>query len=101
MSVTPNDVGAEAVELRTARPNQVNTAQVAVMDVKAPRVKLFVGEPDGTAESRWYTQGDIVVVAGDYWRLESVRAVTAASLHARPDSGLDEVVATLIPLTPA
>ena len=78
---------AQTVELTTGSLNDVADAQIGVMIVDAPRIRLGVVEPDGTEHVEWYTEGQAVTAAGLPWRLSLVRTPSV------PGSG--QVVATL------
>lgn len=83
---------AQTVELTTGSLNEVADAQIGVMIVDGPRIRLGVVEPDGSEHVQWYTEDQIVSAAGFRWRLSLARTPDA------PGSG--RVVATLTRLHP-
>lgn len=64
---------AQSIELITGTLNDVDDAQIGVMIVDAPRIRLGVVEPDGQEHVDWYTEGQTLTASGHEWRLGHVR----------------------------
>lgn len=82
---------AQAVELTTGSLNNVADAQVGIMIVDAPRIRLGVVEPDGSEHVEWYAEGQTLTASGCEWRVTRVR---------NPTPGARETVATLTVAAP-
>ena len=83
---------AQPVELTTGSLNDVADAQIGVMILDAPRIRLGIVEPDGTEHIDWYTEGQTLTASGHQWHLTRIRTPTTP--------GTGHVVATLTPTTP-